>query len=339
MQHRGGANKMYELKNIRSIHFEITSKCQASCPMCPRNPGGATLNPNITLTEITLEQFKSWFSIDFLQQLERLNMCGNLGDPVVAKDTLEIFKYLRLINPTMHLMMHTNGSARNTQWWEEIAKQQVVVVFAIDGLEDTHSLYRIGTNWSTVIKNATAFISAGGDARWDMLVFQHNEHQVDACRQISTDLGFKDFYVKHTSRFRNNKFNVLDLQGRTTHILYPTNKSDDMVKKIQVAKEEHLPTIKCKAQQSTEIYVSATGNVSPCCWLDLEWESHLSSQRIDYMDKIGRFANLNQLSLTEIFESGIFNEIERSWTSTGLRECTKQCGSFDRLTEQFIKTV
>ena len=86
-------------------------------------------------------------------------------------------------------------------------------------------------------------------------------------------------------------------------------------------------------------YVSATGNVSPCCWLDLEWESHLSSQRIDYMDKIGRFANLNQLSLTEIFESGIFNEIERSWTSTGLRECTKQCGSFDRLTEQFIKTV
>ena len=53
---------MYELANIRDIHLELTSKCQARCPMCPRRISGGILNPLITLNEITLSQFKNWFS-------------------------------------------------------------------------------------------------------------------------------------------------------------------------------------------------------------------------------------------------------------------------------------
>ena len=53
------------------------------------------------------------------------------------------------------------------------------VWFAIDGLEDTHSIYRQGTNWKKIIDNVMTFVDAGGKARWDMLVFQHNEHQVE----------------------------------------------------------------------------------------------------------------------------------------------------------------
>ena len=40
-------------------------------------------------------------------------MCGNLGDPIVAKDTLEIFKYFREHNPTMWLSMNTNAGAKS----------------------------------------------------------------------------------------------------------------------------------------------------------------------------------------------------------------------------------
>ena len=50
---------MYKLEDIREIHLELTSKCQASCPMCPRRISGGVLNPFITLEEITLETFKS----------------------------------------------------------------------------------------------------------------------------------------------------------------------------------------------------------------------------------------------------------------------------------------
>ena len=82
---------MYKYQDIKAVHLEITSKCQARCPMCPRRLNGGMMNPLVKLEEITLEQFKEWFSVDFIKQLDRLYMCGNLGDPIVAKDTLKIF--------------------------------------------------------------------------------------------------------------------------------------------------------------------------------------------------------------------------------------------------------
>lgn len=328
---------MYNYNSIKSVHLEITSKCQARCPMCPRRISGGVLNPFIHLDEITLDQFTSWFDIDFIKQLNHLNMCGNLGDPIVAKDTLEIFKYLRLNNPTMSLQMHTNGSARSESWWKELATQNVRVVFGIDGLADTHPLYRISTDWHTVIENATVFINAGGDARWDMLIFEHNMHQVEDCKQLSVKLGFKEFISKNTSRFKDGQFNVLDDVGRTTHILYPTDRSEAMVEMSRIAQKEELPTITCKAKRDSQLYISATGIVSPCCWLDMEWMPPQSISRNDYMDKIFDMPSLKTQSLAEIFQSGYFNKISKCWDSTGLKECSKQCGSFDKLGAQYIK--
>ena len=150
---------MYDLKEIKVIHLEPTRKCQAKCPMCPRRKQGGKLNPDLDFSpEIRLEDFKKWFQPDFISQLNRLYMCGNLGDPIIAADSLEIFEYLRENNPKMNLVMMTNGSARNQDWWEKLAKIKVRVVFALDGMEDTHALYRVNTNWSQIIKNAQYFI-------------------------------------------------------------------------------------------------------------------------------------------------------------------------------------
>jgi MoaA/NifB/PqqE/SkfB family radical SAM enzyme len=326
---------MYNYEDIKSIHLEVTSKCQARCPMCPRRFNGGPMNPFITLDEITLAQFKSWFDDDFCSRLEHVNMCGNLGDPIIAKDTLKIFEYLRSISPDIILHMHTNGSARDTAWWERLAELEVKVIFGIDGLEDTHHLYRIGTDWHKIIENAVAFINAGGWARWDMLIFEHNEHQVKECRALSDQLGFADFSSKHTSRFRDPEFPVLDDNGKQLYTLKPTSKSISMVPRIKSATEEVTPIITCKAQRAEQIYVSASGIVSPCCWLDMEWTVPKQDSRIEYMSKIGEFPNLKEQTLQEIFASGFFSKISGCWSKTGLIECSKNCGSFDRLNEQF----
>jgi len=326
---------MYKFENIRDVHLELTSKCQARCPMCPRRINGGILNPLITLNEITLEQFKEWFSVDFIKHLDSLFMCGNLGDPIIAQDCLEIFQYIKKINPIIQLSMHTNGSARSVQWWEQMAYTKVRVIFGIDGLVDTHRLYRIDTNYNKIIENATAFIKAGGHAEWHMLIFHHNEHQIDECQQLSQQMGFKYFQIKHTTRFVDGKFHVLNDQGKTTNILYPTEKSKQMTGKVTQYLSDVIPTIQCKAQKYKQIYVSADGTVSPCCWLDFNWILPKQDTRIDYMDKIGVFPNLNNTSLENVFASNFFNDIERTWTSDCLKECSKQCGSFDKLRAQF----
>ena len=331
---------MYKLNQIKTIHLEITSKCQASCPMCSRNIQGGVDNPFIAITEITLDDFIKWFPVDFIKQLDRLYMCGNLGDPVVAKDKLEIFTYLKSTNPNISLGMNTNGSARNTAWWTKLAKLGVVVRFGIDGLSDTHALYRIGTDWDKIITNAKSFIQAGGYAIWDMLVFDHNQHQIDDCKSLSKELGFKEIAIKNTSRFHNGSLNVLDKTGKTIHILYATEKSKDLTSRVhQYATKpvEEKKVISCKVKNEKSMYVSATGNVVPCCWLDMEWMPPHSFSRIDYMDIIGRHLNLHDLSLDEIFNEGMFSDIEQSWSNIPLRECSKQCGEVDKFLEQFSK--
>ena len=328
---------MYKIEDIKAIHLEVTSRCQAKCPMCARRINGGPLNPFMGLDEITIDKFMEWFPIDFIKQLNHLAICGNLGDPIVAKDTLNIYEYLREANTTMTLQMHTNGSGRTKEWWQKIAKLGVQTVFAIDGLADTHAKYRINTDWKKIIDNVMTFVDAGGKARWDMLVFQHNEHQVEECRTLSQRLGMESFTIKHTTRFKDGKFDVLNEQGQTIDTLYPTELSKKTMGKVKKASAEQLPTIKCKAVKDSMLYVSALGSVTPCCWLDQQFYPHTHENRIDYMNKIKVWPNLNNTTMKDIFASGYFDLIAGCWNTTGLKECSKQCGSFDKLNEQFVE--
>jgi MoaA/NifB/PqqE/SkfB family radical SAM enzyme len=297
--------------------------------MCARNIQGGVDNPFMTVTEISLVQFEEWFPAEFIKQLDRVYLCGNLGDPIIAKDTLKIFQYLTEVNPNISLGMNTNGSAKSWQFWKELARLNVHVRFGIDGLIDTHSLYRVGTNWLKIIDNAKHFIKAGGEATWDMLVFEHNKHQIDSCKELSEELGFKYFVSKNTARFKEGSLNVIDKTGKTTHILYPTDRSR------QIIIPEESKVIKCKVAKEKSLYVSATGNLLPCCWLDTEWFNPNHPHRIDYMDKIGTYPSLHKSTLTEIFDSNYFNKIADTWDSSSLKACSRQCGEVDRFNEQF----
>jgi MoaA/NifB/PqqE/SkfB family radical SAM enzyme len=326
---------MYNIAEIESVHFEITNKCQARCPMCPRRILGGPENPFVEQAEILLDDFKKWFPVYFIKSLKNFIMCGNLGDPIVAKDTLKIFEYIKDINPGIELHMHTNGSGRSKDWWEGMAALDVIITFGIDGLGDTHHLYRIDTDWNKIISNAKIFIQAGGKARWNMLAFKHNEHQIESCQELSKSLGFEVFEVKHTSRFKTQQWRAIDDLGRTVHVLEPTARSLSMIPKMIEAEAEIKPFIDCKAVKSKQIYVAADGNVTACCWVDSKWKAPMDDYRIDYMDKIGVFHNLKNNSLEEIFNSGYFRDIADTWSTCALKECSKQCGSFNKFGEQF----
>lgn len=313
------------------MHLEVTNRCQASCPMCARNLQGGVDNPFMKETEITLDQFSVWFNKPFIQQLTKLYMCGNLGDPIIARDTLKIFEYCRSINPNVTLSMNTNGSARNNEFWIGLAKANVTIRFGIDGLKDTHGVYRKGTNYETIINNAKTFIDAGGEAIWDMLVFQHNQHQVDECNSLSKTLGFSEFIKKDTSRFKEDKLDVLNNKGKKIYTLYPSDKSKKLTKLSLGIQGE----IKCKALQEKSMYVTSHGIVTPCCWLGIDELPYVNPSRIDYLDKIEKFYSLQESTLEEIFNSMMFDKIKTTWNHEPLLECSKQCSNFDKFNEQF----
>jgi sulfatase maturation enzyme AslB (radical SAM superfamily) len=303
--------------------------------MCPRRISGGIVNPLINIQEIDLPTFQQWFPESFLRQLDSIFMCGNLGDPIIAKDCAKICKYIRKINESIQLRIHTNGSARSSNFWKDLAKSKVNVTFGIDGLNDTHALYRIGTDFDKIMGNSKEFIDAGGVAEWHMLVFKHNEHQVDACRSLSNDLGFSTFQAKHTSRFTESSWPVINDTGKTTHVLIPTDLSKSLSEKVKALSPQSTE-IRCKALHNKEFYIAADGTISPCCWLDFSWVLPNQIRRINYMDNVGIFPNLNKSSLNEIFSSNYFQTIEDTWAIKPLSECSRQCGKFDKLREQFV---
>lgn len=198
---------MYKSSEITTVHLEMTERCNASCPQCARNINGGEVNPQLHDAELSLADVKKILKPEFVKQLKRLYMCGNYGDPVSARDTLEVLEYLRSHNNEMQLSFHTNASAKTPDWWANLPEamgKNHHVVFSIDGLEDTNHLYRQGTVWKKIIENAKAFIKAGGQARWDFIVFNHNEHQVEEAKKLAADMGFEKFNIKKSNRFFSN---------------------------------------------------------------------------------------------------------------------------------------
>ena len=69
---------MYHIKDIKQIHLEISTMCNARCPQCPRNFRGYPYNDGYTETNLTLEQVQKIFPIEFVQQLKHIHINGKI---------------------------------------------------------------------------------------------------------------------------------------------------------------------------------------------------------------------------------------------------------------------
>jgi len=353
---------------IEAIHLEVTDNCNAACPQCARNKLGGIVNPMLPQRELFLDDIKKILPEHFVSQLKRLYMCGNYGDPIVARDTLEIFKYLRSVSPSINLAMNTNASARDEKWWFELGRvtgRKGNVKFGIDGLGDTHHHYRRKTDFHKIISNAKAFIAGGGRARWEFLVFLHNEHQVEQAKELSLELGFEKFTVKKTGRFFSNtkssvneKQEVHDMNGNVEYYIekplnekyqnQSLNKENTIIKRFGSMENYLLKTdVTCKTAQEKSIYISSEGLVFPCCWtanqLYLWYMPKEKGHMWDMIRKIGGKEKISALekSIQSIVNGPFFDLIKRSWQGSCLKTekskvCAKTCGTlFDQFKDQY----
>jgi len=236
------------LRRIKVLHIEPTDVCQAACPLCSRET-----DPNFNKSSkhhLRVEHIQQHFSDRVIAKLDKMFMCGNYGDPAAGYYTMDIYNYFRKINPNIVLGMNTNGAIQSTFFWHALGKlfnkPEDYCVFSIDGLEDTNQVYRKNVSWTKLMSNAEAYIAAGGSAHWDMLVYKHNQHQVEACEQLARDMGFTWFRAKVSKR------------GFTDRLEFPIGWQQPTFKQ---------GAIKCHAINEKSMYIDAQGRVSACCWL------------------------------------------------------------------------
>jgi MoaA/NifB/PqqE/SkfB family radical SAM enzyme len=341
---------MYSIETIRRCHVELTTGCNASCPQCPRNYPDGSRNENLPDAELGLQYFKNRMPHMLFQSVVNWEFCGNYGDPAMAFDSAEILHHIRSKNSNTRLVMHTNGALRSSDWWRRLAGDGVECIFGIDGLQDTHHLYRRRTNWHKVIANASAFISAGGRATWQFIVFEHNQHQVEGCLELAQILGFEKFLIRKTNRFLRPKgglaaeFPIPPKPNQGGYVLRPP--TDERYRNPSVAGQSTsngydaalcAAAVTCSAQRDREIYISATGHVFPCCYLG---HIHLKGQPPGAHELLqilsDRGLSISELDSTsrpiaEILSGSVFqNIIPDSWDADApgriLKTCRRICG-------------
>jgi MoaA/NifB/PqqE/SkfB family radical SAM enzyme len=351
---------MYTLDDVREVHLEVTTRCNAACPQCPRNYSGGQINEAMPIVELTEEDVHRIFSQSFVRQLGHLYLCGNYGDPAVASQTVEILQYLRRCNPDMRLGLQTNGGVRPEAWWRQLAQVVSYCRFSIDGLEDTNHLYRRNVVWRRLIENARAFIAAGGRAEWDFIVFRHNQHQVEEAARFAREAGFQAFTVKRTNRFFDSDTAgvgpkaVLDREGRVEYEIAPPDIADyrntevaELVSRFPTLGElddaiDRTP-IECRACAEKAIYVSAEGLVFPCAYtahVYLRGRDPAQHPVIQLLAQYGqRLQDLDarRRPLRDIVEGPFFQQaLPTSWNRPSvkdgrLRVCARVCGSVGRM--------
>lgn len=286
---------IFRFSNVKIVHLEPTTNCNAACPQCMRTR--TSFEPN----ELSLNDVKRLFDTGVLMQLEKIYMCGNYGDPASAREAIDMYEYFKSINPNITIGMNTNGGIRSTDWWGRLAKimsgPNDYVVFSIDGLEDTNHIYRKNVRWSKIMENAKAFIDNGGHAHWDMLVFEHNKHQVDNAYMLAKSMGFGRFRAKVSRRFQR-----FPVDG----IMAPLNFVDNRV---------FEGNIECTAMKENSIYVDASGKVYPCCW---QGETEHRPNIVQWFYDLSESWNTNPDTICK--KSCLKNNIGTSFSNQFLRE-------------------
>ena len=299
------------MKKIRQLTTELTFRCNAKCPVCHRHRI-SKINLNDVKYTYTLESFKELFYPKLLQNLEWLIFNGNFGDSIMNKQFREIISYVK--QHGTRLLIHTNGGIHDTNYWTDVGnilQKNDIINFDLDGLEDTHSRYRINTKYESVLENAkTVIATKRPQVHWKYIVFNYNQHQVEIAKQLAIDLGFHSFSTVKTNRdFEAPK------QGKFAHT---KNKID-----IKELKREII----CSWANWGKWYISPEGLVFRCCWTGGHYYDSDNS-RFYYPPNFTKKFNGFYVPIEKIISYNYWNKLNKYLDSyeRSFPICKSQCG-------------
>lgn len=338
---------MIDIQDVRIVHVEASSRCNSHCPMCSRYTADGYLQPGLTEEDLTPGIFYKVFTPEFTKQLDHVYFSGVYGDPCLNKDLPEFVNYL-LDNGCKSVSIDTNGGYRGEDWWAKLARSGVLINFAIDGASiETLEKYRINVNYDKVLNNLKSFVTAGGNAQWNFIVFKHNEHEVELAEKISQSMGVK-FRVKVTQKFKQHREYKVMKQGQAISLLEPP--TTDKYRHPNVGNKEHIPyssfkfdlrrysylnknKITCKTVERKDIFLSASGMLFPCCYLGTYTHDSPGSYQFNKLYDKKDF-DLRTNSVTEVLTK--FDDVSKKWKDTiddgNLITCLFTCGNEENTT-------
>lgn len=314
---------------------------------------------------MTLEFVKKIFTPERLQhQVKRVTMCGDVGDPIYCKEYIEICRYIKSINPKIHIVTITNGSYKKSEWWVDLGKvlnQYDVVNFSIDGYDNnSNNLYRINSDWDSIVSGIAALRQSNKSLyiNWAMIVFRFNQDHIEAIKQQAQQMGMDALQITRSTKFgskygeayggsgdalepRTEHISTSHRYERETHNLSGRNINNrdyiahNQQKYIEIKQQyQYQPVTPMCEIGNRGIYVNAEGVVFPCSWTSFPYTSLSHGEKtIQWADsffaKYRQHMNLNNRLFEEIIVDPLWNQCSNGFTNSDKTwvECSQKCAT------------
>jgi len=269
---------------VKDVELELSTLCQAECPLCYRNYNTFTEHYPENLVR-PLDEVVA--QLNGYTELEYVRLVGSISEPTLYPYFIELVKYIK--SRKIKIEICTNGSTRTTKWWRELAAEmnnEDSVYFSICGsTQELHNIYRTNTSLEKILKNAQAFREVLAVDYAQLIRFNYNDKNFDSQEMAEMLKPFTNIYwtetflLKDSSNYKN-KLNLNKLkpfQGKV--------KEYELVEKIATLKFDKglSKEANCKAFNENRLQVDISGKEWPC-YLTLEaqidpdwtWEEILS---------------------------------------------------------------
>ena len=250
---------------VIDLEIELSTLCQASCPLCYRN---YKVFDTVYTKNIQRDLFDVIADLETFPNLKWIRLVGSVSEPTLYKSFLPLVKYIK--SRDINIEICTNGDTNDVTFWKELASaldNKDKVYFTICGsTQEIHEIYRKNTKLKNILRNAEALRSIRKIDYAQCIRFSYNDKDFPNILEMVSDFTHiyetETFLKKEASNYKD-KSKLLDLAPNPTKL-----KSYSVIEKLANQRLEdhhyHKSSVACKAYEDKSQIMDVYGKVYPC---------------------------------------------------------------------------
>lgn len=296
------------INDIKGFHLEPTNICTLQCPGCDRTQFIKKFPKKWTNKNLNLNDLKKFLDIDISSIT--FSLCGNNGDPIYYPQLFDLVDWIKENKGNVHI--HTNGSYKTQSWWKELSEKldkEDKIVFAIDGLPENFTQYRINADWDSILVGIKT-IQKTTKIQWQYIPFSYNIEHIEKAKTLSMELGFDDFKITNSDRWDENPLFIPSDKE------YMGHRFDKIIQWKNGDRDIEI-SAKCKIHKS-DYFITADGYFTPCCFS--------ASFRFYYSSEF--YKNKSKYKISNTTFTQVMTELENFYQtleSKKFKYCTFNC--------------
>ena len=246
---------------IIDLELELTTICQADCPLCYRN---YKVFKNVYPKTIQRDFYEIVEQLEDYENLEWIRLVGSVSEPTLYNKFIPLVRYIKSRNIKIEIC--TNGDTNDTKFWEELGKNLSLedkVYFTICGsTQELHETYRKNTSLKNILKNAEALRKVKPIDYAQCIRFYYNSEDFDSEQFKKMVSVFTNVYWTETflKKSEENYVNTKDLEK-----LKPNPKKLKSYLTIEkLANQRKNKPRTCKSLEDKSQIIDINGNIYPC---------------------------------------------------------------------------